>query len=54
MSPARNDGCRSIRTSRSRLVVTPWISARASAPASSRAASARVGAQAISLASIES
>jgi hypothetical protein len=52
--PARNAAWRSTRTRRSRLVVTPWICARASAPASTRAASARVGAHAMSLASIGS
>ena len=44
-SPARNASSRRTATSRSRLVTTPWIRARRSAPASRRAACSRVGAQ---------
>ena len=39
--PARNSGSRRMATSRSRLVTTPWIFARLSAPASLRAACVR-------------
>ena len=38
VSPARNASCSRTFTSRSRLVVTPWIGRGASAPASARAA----------------
>ena len=52
--PARKRGSRSKLTSRSRLVAGPWILAWASAVASLRAAASRLGAQAITLASIAS
>ncbi len=41
--PATKAGWRTVRTSRSRLVVTPWMRARARAPARAAAASDRVG-----------
>ena len=54
VSPARNSRVRSAATRKSRLVTTPprWV--RSSASASRPAASARVGANAITLASIGS
>ena len=50
--PARNAGWRRVRTSRSRLVVTPWMRAPASAPASEARGLGRVGAWAMTLASM--
>ena len=52
--PARNSGCRSTATRKSRLVVTPRIRLRCRASASRSAASALVGACAMTLASIGS
>jgi hypothetical protein len=53
-SPARNRSFRRTATSWSRFVTTPWILARARTFASFRAAASRVGAWAITLASIAS
>ena len=54
VSPARNAGCRTTLTSKSRLVRTPCRRVRASASPSNWAARDRVGARAMTLASIGS
>ncbi len=54
VTPARNSGLRRMPTSRSRLVVTPWMRAPAKVAARRAAASDRPGAQAMTLASMAS